>query len=539
VVKAELSYNPYLLETVVKFNGKEPKVNSAVEKYEHAVLQDWIQEMPEVFRDEMNGYDFDLDFSGTELDFEKVKESFNDAHVSESDVRIFHKNVLESRDEKLAEIRSLVNWLEENPNGRFDFEKFKSENEDDFDDETFCVVIHGESIKEDEKSADLVEHVESIGELRETDITNTPIIFNIEYENMNLLQTELEPLLKRSDVESGQIFFIVDRDLDSAEVKRTIQDIGIRYPNMVSGVDDVQVQDYLDAYQKTLYIAHFVKTMRSETGKIEAGIDAAKKRSADTTERTYDMIESRENKISKMRAALEKFVRKDNLSMPEQVKEVTDKLYSSINTWNTRRTKITDIQEAERQAQSFEERIKSYYKEFNKSLSFIKGNEERGIRLNLQEWYKTADEDKSYLPKLEVIDPPAEAELPSIAGKLMELGKERYVKAKEDILDKFLKAGEEKEVLVTEFFCEDWRNHAKEAIKPCVEETIDSYFEYLNNYYDGLAALYQNHLEELITQEVKEKDEMASRLSEEEKEIQRDGEWLAECTSQLEKIEGR
>lgn len=33
MVKVELSYNPYLLETDIKFNGSSPMVNSVVEKY--------------------------------------------------------------------------------------------------------------------------------------------------------------------------------------------------------------------------------------------------------------------------------------------------------------------------------------------------------------------------------------------------------------------------------------------------------------------------------------------------------------------------
>lgn len=33
MVKTELSYNPYLMETVVKFNDQPPKINSIIEKY--------------------------------------------------------------------------------------------------------------------------------------------------------------------------------------------------------------------------------------------------------------------------------------------------------------------------------------------------------------------------------------------------------------------------------------------------------------------------------------------------------------------------
>ena len=62
MVRAELIYNPYLLETEVRFNGNPPRINSLVEKYKGEKLQTWISEIPSIFYDEMNGYDFELEF---------------------------------------------------------------------------------------------------------------------------------------------------------------------------------------------------------------------------------------------------------------------------------------------------------------------------------------------------------------------------------------------------------------------------------------------------------------------------------------------
>ena len=81
MVRAELIYNPYLLETEVRFNGNPPRINSLVEKYQDKKLQTWVNEIPSIFYDEMNGYDFELDFSGTELDFEELRRSFIQAGV--------------------------------------------------------------------------------------------------------------------------------------------------------------------------------------------------------------------------------------------------------------------------------------------------------------------------------------------------------------------------------------------------------------------------------------------------------------------------
>ena len=63
MMKAELNYNPYLLETSVKFNGQAPRINSLVEKFQNSSLQKWVHRIPDIFYDEMNGFDFELDFS--------------------------------------------------------------------------------------------------------------------------------------------------------------------------------------------------------------------------------------------------------------------------------------------------------------------------------------------------------------------------------------------------------------------------------------------------------------------------------------------
>lgn len=49
MVKAELSYNPYLQETEVKFNGRPPRINSLIEKFQNKRLQEWIKDIPSIF----------------------------------------------------------------------------------------------------------------------------------------------------------------------------------------------------------------------------------------------------------------------------------------------------------------------------------------------------------------------------------------------------------------------------------------------------------------------------------------------------------
>ena len=79
MANVKLTHNPYLLETTVLFNGRPPRINSAIERYEKRPLVDWIGDIPGILYDEMNGYDFDLDFSGTEADFIRLQQAFSNA----------------------------------------------------------------------------------------------------------------------------------------------------------------------------------------------------------------------------------------------------------------------------------------------------------------------------------------------------------------------------------------------------------------------------------------------------------------------------
>ena len=112
-VCAELTYNPYLLHTSVKFNGQTPRVNSLIEKYQNLPLRDWVEQIPKIFYDEMNGYGFDLYFSGTKSDFLMVQQAFLKAGISSGEVCVLFRNMLEDVDIKYQEVGALLQWLKE------------------------------------------------------------------------------------------------------------------------------------------------------------------------------------------------------------------------------------------------------------------------------------------------------------------------------------------------------------------------------------------------------------------------------------------
>ena len=178
MVKVELSYNPYVRETIVKFNGQEPRVNSLIEKYKKSILQDWIDKLPSILYDEMNGYGFEFLFSGLEDDFKRIRAAFRRAGVPEGEVCFIHKNTLDNPVEKNKQINELLNWISSNPNRRFDYDAFKEKYKDILETPFSFITINGENAESITLSNESIniENIENVEELSSSDITNIPIV---------------------------------------------------------------------------------------------------------------------------------------------------------------------------------------------------------------------------------------------------------------------------------------------------------------------------------------------------------------------------
>jgi predicted GTPase len=97
-----IKYNPYKVETEIAINGNPPKENSAL-NVKGKRLQEWIEDLPRILRDEENSTEFKLTFHGTIPDHEDVLSVVN----SSKDVRFEYKNIPPK--EKIAEKIGLLN----------------------------------------------------------------------------------------------------------------------------------------------------------------------------------------------------------------------------------------------------------------------------------------------------------------------------------------------------------------------------------------------------------------------------------------------
>lgn len=538
MANAELQYNPYLLETEVKFNGQDPKINSQIEKYEKQLLADWVREVPKMFYDEMNGYDFDLFFSGTEYDFQKLQQTFISLGVTPDQVRLIMRNELEDAEIKSNEIRELIEWLRENRNRQFDFDGFCDANRSLLEETFSCIVIRGK----DEVPKDLtftLENVKSVDEIAGTNLTYVPVVFVIEAETIQLFRNDLLALLGRKDVEQNQLFFCISPIMDKEYVVRFISDLGIEEPQIISRIDDGNVATYIKNYPMVAYVGEVIRVFEDKVKTLDDHLKAKNEQSVIENAEVYEQISELDDVIEKIKASDMCFADLDNYSEGNRFNDLKIELEEMIRKWKSRKTKVVGDVEIDRNSTEYEQEIARYLGEFYRKAIEHFGFEKEKIEREFSEIYLRQPLDSEYkLEGLEVIIPD-NVEVNGIKSVLLELQEERY-EEKTDFLD-FFKANSSTEpkelVRVVTCYLEKWREKAIELVIPVVEQYISESQENLKGYYNELVRKYHAKLSELHELKVNEKTGIASQLSEEERMLQADNDWLVVIKNQSARIE--
>ena len=539
MVKAELTYNPYLMEISVRFNGQPPRINSLIEKYQNRPLQDWIDIIPKIFYNEMNGYDFELEFSGTLLDYDEVKTAFYKANVSEEQVIVFMKNELESREAKTKEIEHLLDWLKEHPNRKFDYDDFRQKYQGLFDDDYTYVILHGNS-DNDEYEDVSIETVDSIEELEKTNLIHTPILFYISDETIGALSDDLKKLLARNDIDYKQLFFFISSNLQRDKVKRIIVDLGIKQPNIVANLFDEKVNKYFLLYPISDYIHSAIKSFREESGRISSMLEIENAKCESEGREIHMHLDEIENKLKALKTADEMIKQRDNLDIPQEFNSIKEKYLVLVSEWKNKKTKITREDEARNTAIEFNAYIHRIYGEFCSSIDDTVYRFADEIR----EMYSKCCDD-AIGNKIAVNDIAfSDSDHPIITEQtlnLLNLKEEKYVIPETNFIGKLFKSTdnntEKAPVLERTYYYQAWREHMAQTTLPAVDKLIATRFELLKKYYNDLADRYHNVIIGLIEEKTVEKDEVASKLSDEEKILQNDNDWLSEFVDQIKSIE--
>ena len=109
-----IKYNPYRLETKVELNNKPVPENSQLLIKNGRRLQEWIERLPEILRDECNEEDFHIIFQGTTPDYEDLLEVKALAAQSGINLECDHIRAIETQ-EKLPVIEQIFRDIQNGP----------------------------------------------------------------------------------------------------------------------------------------------------------------------------------------------------------------------------------------------------------------------------------------------------------------------------------------------------------------------------------------------------------------------------------------
>ena len=541
MVKAELSYNPYLQETQIRFNGQSPRINSHVEKYLDKKLQTWIHELPLIFRDEMNGYDFELEFTGTKLDYEELKRSFSNAGVSDAQVHIFHKNELDERDDKLKKIDQLLTWLDETSNRRYNIKTVRSANYDLLDADYEYIILHGRVT--DSSTFDTlhisIENVDHIEELNDTNLHNIPILYVIDKDSVGLMKKDLRALQKRADISYDQIFFRISPSLSEEKIVREISDLGIPDPQVVQSADDPAVIKYFELFPFTDYIRDTVKLFKGQVVSLREALTAEINETKSENQEQYQQIDQLDADNACLKESLDKFINPDRTDFSTFFQSPVDDVKNKITGWRNNKTKITRPEEAVKVSREFDRYIQILYQDYLRKMHMILSRSAKTVQVQMRNWYEIANADKDFIAERIPSPDYTFDSIPQIQNELLNLKEEAYVTPKEDILGKFFKQSTDSQtesVLETTFYYAWWRTYALSKTEPYLYNIYTTCVEKLNSYFDQLASVYKEHLLTLVGEKEAAKYSLSTQLSKEELLLQNDSDWLIKFSDMVKAI---
>ena len=541
MINVELNYNPYLMETNIRFNGQPPRINSLVEKYQNMSLQSWISRIPKIFYDEMNGYYFELDFTGTELDYEALCNTFRRAGITNEIVPIVHKQSLEDRITKQKEMENLLVWLEANPNKRFDYDAFRAENSELFDSGYSYIYLHGRSL-DDAILKDInvsVEHVDKVEELNNTDLDYTPILIHITDKTLPMLAAELAYFKARRDVTEEQLFFSIGATLDRMTIDRVIRDLGIMNPKLVDIPADLPVRRYIEVYPITAFIRNSLDILREASNNIWEKLEKDNEESIVKNREIHEKIKSINDALERLRNA-EEFFKEYPDSVPSGfMTEMEEELLKKISDWRGKKIKINKFEEAVPAAGELERDTKQLVLTYGNRIRTDTDDKISGLRKDFETEYSNIHYD-DFEPETKVLDLLEIGTVEAFAQKLLELKEEKYVEAKEDLIGMLFKARQSDEremVLETTYYYKTWRDYAADLVKKVVNAYEEQLKLIYKKYLNSLRNEYIHHIKAAIEQEEHKKNGVESQLSEDEKLLQNDNMWLAKFNEQRVAIE--
>ena len=465
--------------------------------------------------------------------------AFSKQGVTRKDVVITLTEELECREIKIERIRDLLDWLSKHPYRNFDYEGFCLEHHELLDSVFVCVVLHGDTPKPELENI-TIERVSDVSELTCTDLTHTPILFCISEETIGSLQKDLSELRQRKDITDEQLFFCIGGKLKVKMIQRLLKDHGIEDPKIVTDINDELMRKYFLVYPFCDYIAGAVSILQKAADDMTSIVEEDNRKNKLKGDQTHEQLAQINDAIQRIQESDRCFLSPDNAEFPPEFGEITKDLLGKLSSWETRKTKITDTAIARTAAAEYNAALQRFVGECSSLLKNATINNYQKIHNKYRTWYTYAAPNSTFTDNVNFIPGVDHLWVEPQTANLLNLKEDKYVDRKNKGFVQIFRVNEtdnNQPVLETTYYYQVWRDHMIHVVMPAVENFVKEKYDLLTNYAEKLTNIYHKQMQDLLQAELAKKEQVSANLSEDEKLLQADNEWLGYFTSRLESIE--
>ena len=542
MVKVELKYNPYVLETKVYFNGQLPKINSQIEKFENKRLFVWSDKLLDILYSEMNGYDFDLDFSGTKADFEKIKYLIEKNHLN-LEIRLNFVNRLEEAAKKCRRFKEMITWLRRSSIEEFHFLEFWEINQEYMIENNLLYVLADKKVA-DFSIQDLdvnVESINSISQLPEN-IGFYPVLLVLDADKEAEFRQNLLALLQRKDLIADQIFILISENVNLAYYIRLINDLGLKQPQFIHSIDSPLIYDYFENYVRIDFLFKALKILETQKDLISTKLDQKFDAMKQNNRETFEKISKLDKEIADIQLSIEQFENWHLVMYKNEFEKLYVQLNETIMQWKSRKKQIRDDSEAEKMMKELQDLAERSLFDFKNAANRLFDDKLAELMNIFSRIYRDSNiQDSFYVHyKNELII--SKYEVNNFSEKLKDLRRESFV-PKEDIfgfINRIVKNEQNKiQELVPDitYDLDKFREIACNETMPIAQNLLTDIENRLQSIQLYIVDEYKTHLSTILNEKLLEKANEANRLSAAEKHLQDKKDWLIEFSSQLSEIE--
>lgn len=542
MVKVELKYNPYVLETKVYFNGQLPKINSQIEKFENKRLFVWSDKLLDILYSEMNGYDFDLDFSGTKADYEKIKYLIEKNHLN-SEIRLNFVNRLEEAAKKCRRFKEMITWLKRSSIEEFHFLEFWEINQEYMIENNLLYVLVDKKVADFSiEDLDLnVESIDSISQLPEN-IGFYPVLLVLDADKEAEFRQNLLALLQRKDLIADQIFILISENVNLAYYIRLINDLGLKQPQFIHSIDSPLIYDYFENYVRINFLFKALKILETQKDMTSSKLDQKFETMKQNNREIFEKISKLDKEIADIQLAIEQFENWHLVMYKNEFEKLYVQLNETITHWKSRTKQIRNDSEAEKMMKELQGLTEKSLFEFKNAANRLFDDKLSELMNIFSRLYKDSNiQDSFYVhSRNELII--SKYEVKNFSEKLRALRQERLV-PKEDIfgiINRIVKNEQNNiQELVSDisYDLDKFREIACNETLPIAQNLLIDIENRLQSLQLYIVDEYKTHLSTILNEKLLEKANEANQLSATEKHLQDKKDWLIEFSGQLSEIE--